>query len=260
MEALQILKELLAIKSYPRYSQKDLRDGDPDLGEEDVALYIEKFLEKNCPNLKIEKQHVYGKRYNLIASDGEPTKLIFCCHMDTVDPKEHQIKGDNLVVEEEEDKLYGLGSVDMKGGTAALLSMLAKLSSDSKGLKLIFYCDEEENFLGMKKLLSEKKFSADLAIFCEPSDLKIGNGCRGLIEFFCYVHGKAAHASVPSEGLNAISVAGSAAALFEVEVGKFTHPDLGASVCNLAGLHGGSADFEDNTDGYHIKNRGNSVS
>ncbi len=71
-------------------------------------------MRKYCPYLSVEKQSVYSGRYNLIFSDNNPTKLIFYCHMDTVPPKQSQLINGKLTSKIIGDKLFGLGSVDIR--------------------------------------------------------------------------------------------------------------------------------------------------
>jgi len=255
MKIIDIAKEIIEIQSYPEYTKDEIN---PKSGEEKLAKYIEEFMRKYCPYLSVEKQSVYSGRYNLIFSDNNPTKLIFCCHMDTVPPKQSQLINGKLTSKIIGDKLFGLGSVDMKGGIASLLSTLSSIKKSTKGLVIIFYCDEEYNFFGMKKIITEKKFNAKLSIFCEPTNLKIANGCRGLIEFFGYVKGKTAHASRPEEGLNAILLATNAFSLFQKKINNYFHSKLGVSTCNFSGIEGGLLQKSKNND-YDITWSGNNV-
>jgi len=218
---VEITKTLISIPSYPREGG----------AEEDIASYIEKFAKENFSfKYSVRRQFIDDKRYNLIlttSSDPENSSLIFCCHMDTVLPAVGQISDDGTpMVEEDGGKIKGLGSVDMKGGIAALLCSVSEFSNP-KGLTVIFYCDEEGGFAGMKKLLKDYKFKAPLCIFTEPTDLRIANGCRGLIEYTAYIYGSTAHAAVASEGLNAIKVASDAFMVFERDISVYKHPNLG---------------------------------
>lgn len=267
----KIIQQLVNISSYPRRStkkeeknlipvkgiveEKELEY--PSIGEEGVAKFIKEFFKKHCPFLTYyERQEVYGERYNLIVGNCKPeeAKLIFCCHMDTVFPKDGQAP------KEEGGKIYGLGSVDMKGGIAALLSVLSGLEHVKKGLQLVFYCNEEADFLGMKKLIAEKKFKGALAIFCEPTNLKIVNGCRGLIEFDAYVKGRTAHGSRPDDGINAITVAANAFQSLRKKLENYSHEEMGPSVCNMGGILGGlGSRAEKEMFEHNIKFSGNSV-
>ncbi|MBD3247993.1 M20/M25/M40 family metallo-hydrolase [Candidatus Falkowbacteria bacterium] len=228
---LKILRDIVSIPSYPAEDGKS--------GEEKYVAFLENFFRKNCSWLKTEKQAVVGERYNLIASSdcSRGVKLIFCCHLDTVRPTRREQLNPTI----KDNRLYGLGAVDMKGGTAALLYALSQ-SVAIDGIKIIFYCDEEFGFLGMRKLIEEKSFSADLAIFPEPTNLKIVNGCRGLIEVHVKVKGETAHSKDPRYGSNAILLSTDAFSILERRINTFRSPEMGVSVCNLASLDGYSGE------------------
>jgi len=257
MKVENIAEKLILIPSFPVN-----KDGKKNVsGEEALAVFIENFLKKARPELKMKKQIVKGRRYNMVFSSRplSESRLIFCCHMDTVPAKALQVgKNGNLKVNIVQDRVYGLGSVDMKGGIATLLSALEELEKPTEGLAIIFYCDEEFGFLGMKKLTEELEVKAPLAIFCEPTNLKISNGCRGLIEFCGYIKGKTAHASRPEDGRNAIFIADDAFKDFKTRIKSYENLDFGNSVCNLAGLNGGLAVKNDKGD-TSIEYSGNNV-
>ena len=141
MNTLQLTKKLISIPSYVGEKNNEKKIGD----------FIYKYLKQVPFLIKVEKQKVEGARFNVIATDGSKPKLLLIAHMDTVEPRGWQkhnpfrgtIKG---------NRLYGLGSMDMKGGMAAILSAL-KSFKKTKDLMLLFYCDEEYDFKGMKELV-----------------------------------------------------------------------------------------------------------
>ena len=244
----ELTKQMVEIPSYK------------DVGEQELARFIEVFLMTNCPSLdKTIRQTVGGERYNLIMGNTEPneSKILFFCHMDTVDVKPEQTNAGKLIAREESGIIHGLGSVDMKGGTAALLIAFARLKTLPSGLSVFFYCDEEYGFLGMKKIIEKYNLQADIAIFCEPTDLKIADGCRGLIEIHGLVSGKTAHAAKPAGGLNAILLTAKCAELLAHGLSQIKHEKLGLSVCNLAALNGGLG--KQTKKGFIIGREGNNV-
>lgn len=185
---------------------------------------------------KVEKQYVKDGRFNIIAYDEKPPRLMFCGHMDTVhfsgqwthNPFGGEIEG---------DRLYGLGACDMKGGLAALLHALQRIEQ-TQGLFLLFDIDEEYYFEGIKSFLEKYTPKPELAVFTEPG-LSIHNGHRGLIEINLRVRGETGHAAQPEKGRNAILGAVRAVENLLQELASYSHPTLGLSTCNLAGLKGG---------------------
>lgn len=203
--------------------------------EQKIGEFLYKFL-KSLKNFAVIKQPVENNRFNIILKDKYPTKLLICAHIDTVQPK-----GNNaLKPRVRGEKLFGLGSTDMKGSLAALICALGKVQK-TKGLMLLLYVDEEYDFLGMKKFIDEyrSKINPKLIISADGYNLSIGNGCRGLIEINFQVKGKTAHASKPQNGKNAIL--GSINAINELKniIEKYRDNMLGKTSCNLAYIQGG---------------------
>jgi len=227
MDTLRLLKKLILIPSYV----------DEKNNEKEIGYFIYQYL-KQIPFLfKIEKQKVEGKRFNVIASDGAKPKLLLIAHMDTVEPRGWK-KHNPFKATIEGNRLYGLGSMDMKAGLAAILSSLKDFKK-TNGLMLIFYCDEEYDFKGMKKFINKFKISPQLAVSVEPTDLKIWNGARGIIKVSFQVEGLTAPASRPDQGRNAILGAVEAVKYLERVLKKYKTKNTGSSICNLSAIFGG---------------------
>ena len=190
MNLIEITQKLISIPSFI----------DSQTNEKEIGDFIYEYL-KNIPYLQVEKQEVENGRFNIIAKDSNDPKLLVTCHMDTVEPKvgwkyNQEEIGNN--------KLYGLGSCDMKGGTACILDALKEFDK-TNGLALLFYCDEEYDFKGMKKFIEEYSFKPELILSPEATNLEIINGCKGVIEICFRVKGKTGYAARPKEGNNAIN-------------------------------------------------------
>ncbi|MBN2016250.1 M20/M25/M40 family metallo-hydrolase [Candidatus Dojkabacteria bacterium] len=231
-QLITLTKRLVSIPSYV----------DAQNSEKMLENYLFKYLKRNFARLKIYRKKVEKDRFNLICSNSSNPTLVFICHMDTVRPSGN--KTSMLKPRVVGNKLYGLGSVDMKGGIAATLEALRWFQAPAwnqkvKGIALIFDCDEEYYFKGVKKVLNEFKWKPKLAICPEPTDLKIINGCRGLIEITFDVIGKTAHAGSPKSGVNAIEKAVSIVKALRKEISENDIKELGKSTVNLSSLNGG---------------------
>ena len=155
-----------------------------------------------------------------ITGDSDGPVICINGHMDTVnlcngwskDPYEGLVEG---------DKIYGLGALDMKSGCCASMLAIRKFHELHKSFrgKIIatFVSDEEGPYgLGTNALIEEGLLKdVDFSIIAEPSagfnnksfpDVSLGaRGGYGLeVEFF----GKAAHAALPTSGINAAVDAG----------------------------------------------------
>lgn len=220
---IEILKDIISIPSYV----------DNEQNEGDLADYIINFFKENT-QYQIEEQLVSGKRRNLIALNKRNPKVILFGHMDTVPPKNETTSPFEPRIEN--DKLFGLGAVDMKSGLAIMLNQAQTNSSDELGF--VFSVDEEFDFQGANKLKEISDIKPGTIINLEPTDNKILNGCRGVTEFSFDLIGKASHAGRKSQGINSIEKAVEVSYYLQQEVSKFDTDDAISSV-NLAYLHGG---------------------
>lgn len=240
MDKIQILKDLVAIKSYPE-------DGVSAI-EANIENYLYNYCVKNFPEWEIEKQKVGDGRNNLyIRPNDSKIKLLFIGHMDTVSPGVGWTK--NILGELEEDKFYGRGSLDMKSGLVAIISAMHEAyESSKKETGFLFYCDEEFNFLGMKKFITEMSntdFKPEVVVAAEFTSELVRNGCRGLLEFSVLVKGKRGHASRPYEGVNAFEAFSTGVEKVKKLIENVEHEDLGSATLNVAGVYCGVQEGED---------------
>jgi len=238
-DIITLAKELISCPSFV--------DGN-NTEEKLIDLIVDKLRENK--KLNIFEQPVEGRRRNLIVTDGANPKTILFGHMDTVlPPKKERYSS---AVFEEDGKIYGLGSCDMKSGLAVMLD--AAINHHYPGVGYIFSVDEEYDFKGAAKLKEIDTIHPEVIINLEPTDLKILNGCRGLAEFELEVYGTSAHAGVKQCGVNAIEGAVRLVADFENECRKYDNNRIATSV-NLAYLLGGLESDE----GGEVKKMGNVV-
>jgi succinyl-diaminopimelate desuccinylase len=176
---------------------------------------------------------------------GPRRTLLFNGHLDTVPP------GDGWTVdpfgaEVRDGFMYGRGTTDMKAGIASCLAALVALKRRGAPFagSVIFTAvgDEEYHSLHGTKWLLSRGLTADFAITCEPTNLDICLGNRGLLMVDVLVKGKASHGGRPHLGKNAINVAlrvveGLNALSFEsARDDRFKDP---VGSLSIVGLHGG---------------------
>lgn len=134
-------------------------------------------------------------------------------HMDTVTithPATWHYDPFGAVVERR--RLYGLGACDMKGGLAAMLYgayLLRRTNLPSRGRVVVACVVQEEPCEGLasRVLVEEEDIRPDWVLIAEPTGMNIARGQRGRMELEITVHGRAAHASRPDLGENAIYAA-----------------------------------------------------
>lgn len=108
---------------------------------------------------------------------------------------------------DDQGRLWGRGSADMKGGLAAAIVAAETVARHAPGLpgglRLLVPCDEEGMMAGIKSMVAEG-FASGLsgAIVCEPEENELCLWQRGGIRVAARFHGKQAHGAMPYAGVN----------------------------------------------------------
>lgn len=106
--------------------------------------------------------------------------------------------------------LYGRGAVDMKGSLASMMvavQELAKKERDTTVYAAFTVHEETIEGVAIQKVMEPLKYTPDLVVLGEPSQLNIAVGHRGRCLLTVDVVGKTAHASMPDRGINTIEAA-----------------------------------------------------
>lgn len=172
-------------------------------GEGPIAAAVAAHLRRI--GLDVEMQEAAPGRPNVIGVlEGREAgrSLLLCGHVDTVGVDGMAAPFDPV---ERDDRLYGRGSQDMKGGVAAMIdaARVAAAGGFSKGRLIVAaVVDEEYASIGADALVT--RWRADAAIVTEPTDLDIGVGHKGFAWIDIETRGRAAHGSRPKDGRDAI--------------------------------------------------------
>ena len=184
--------------------------------EKELAHYLQDELE--ALGLETELQDVEPGRPNIYGKlkGAKPGKrLNFNGHMDTV-PVVPGWDTDPFKPVKKDGKIYGLGSDDMKGGIACILSMLKAFADSGYGfngeLSFSGVIDEEAYGEGAKAMLKTDWGKVDAILLGEPGLGDEANptelGITGKVLYDIYVYGRAAHGFSPEKGINAVEQAG----------------------------------------------------
>ncbi len=138
----------------------------------------------------------------IIASHGEGG-VCFSGHLDTVplgDGWEHE------QAEIEGDRMYGRGTLDMKGPCVSVIAAARELIQEDVPFSIIFSTDEEVSMDGAKKVADRDEVTkAPAVLVCEPTEMRVVTQEKGVFQFEIKTEGKNAHASMPEKGENAIA-------------------------------------------------------
>jgi len=201
IETIKILEKLVSFKTISGTSTEEINNF--------IVEYLKKYgLE---PVLSYDDD---GERSNIFVTIGPKIDggVLFNGHTDVVPVEGQKWSTDPFTLTQVDDRLYGRGSVDMKGFLACALASLPNFLAANlkKPIHFAFSYDEETGGFGMPVLLksmAENQFQPDVVIVGEPTEMKIITGHKGSYEMRTEISGYEVHSSNPLLGVNAISVA-----------------------------------------------------
>lgn len=176
-----------------------------DKENKEIIDFIESFLSSQ------DFKTIVKDKYLIMESNfgNEEYGIGFIGHTDTVEFI-GEWKYDPFKLTKEDNKLYGLGTCDMKGGIASILSAIEKLDKTKikNKIKVYFTYDEEIGFGGIKDVIdfenNNGKNIPKTLIIGEPTNNEILLGSKGLIEYKVTFSGIKVHSSTPEKGKSAI--------------------------------------------------------
>lgn len=234
---------------------------DPGAYEDEIERFIKRLIEQQLAQLdssaldavQIEELEVLPGRRNLkvtVPGQSDEPRLVYICHMDTVtlgDGWDADIAPLGAVVRD--DKLYGRGACDMKGGLAcaiaALVHTLERVAADGalprRGFSLICSVDEEDFMRGSEAAINAGWVgSREWVLDTEPTDGQIQVSHKGRTWFEIEMAGVTAHASQPWKGADAVAaMAEVVCSLRRTFATLPLHEELGPSTITFGQIEGG---------------------
>ncbi len=150
--------------------------------------------------------HAPGKA-NLIATLGEGHGgLVLAGHTDTVPYDDAGWAQDPFALTERDDRLYGLGTCDMKGFFPIAIEAArrfegAKLKAP---LTIVATSDEESSMAGARALAASDIPKPRFAVIGEPTDFRPVYAHKGFMMLSIALQGASGHSSDPDLGRNAL--------------------------------------------------------
>ena len=159
-----------------------------------------------------------GKKANLFATLGDLRKpgLMLSGHTDVVPVDGQNWDTDPFLAVERDGRLYARGSADMKGFIGIILAQAPKFAAALNDRRLdapLHYSlsyDEEIGCIGVRGLirdLEENNIRPAGCVVGEPTSMQPIIAHKGTHRFRCAVHGREAHSSYVTHGVNAIEYA-----------------------------------------------------
>jgi acetylornithine deacetylase len=211
-----LLQELLAVPSvtgsaaesegqHAVAARLDAMGLDTDLWSIDLA---ETTGDPDFPGMEAPRDEAWGLVGTWAGSDASAPTVVLNGHLDVVPP------GDPAAWSESpwsgavrNGSVHGRGACDMKGGLACQLMALQVLKEAGARLRgsvqLQSVVGEEDGGLGTFATL-RRGYRGDLAVVCEPTSNDVVTANAGALTFRLTVPGRAVHASVRNEGVDAI--------------------------------------------------------
>lgn len=246
-EAIELTRELIRIAS-----------PNPPGDNRHIAEFLVKTLmKKGFHSTLSQKEETQVNVVARVKGKGGGRSLLLNGHMDTV-PIGDQNKWtvDPLGGECRNGRIYGRGSTDCKSGIAAMIiaaEAIWKADIELRGDIILALVAGEESLSenGTGYLLNEGLISADSVIVTEPTTLpseylsdqplQIFTASRGMVWLEITVEGKAVHAKIAPQGVNAIEKMSTIVLALQHMSSNLHHPLCGSPTINVGIIHGGTS-------------------
>jgi len=193
-KVIKLCQDLVKVKSY---------SGD----EKKVAEVLKDFFEEEgFDEIKIDS---CGNVIGIMNGNRPGPCIVFDGHIDTVPVADiNEWREDPFGAEIKDNRIYGRGTSDMKGGLSAMAlaaSVFAKKNNrDFPGRVIVAGIVQEELFEGVASKYICDAFRPDYVVIGEASELNLKIGQRGRAEIVIETFGTPAHSAHPEKGNNAV--------------------------------------------------------
>lgn len=187
-------------------------------------------------------------KVNVIATLGAgPGGLVLAGHTDTVPCNPERWRHDPFRLTVDQDRLYGLGTSDMKSFLAITIEAARGLTAKDlrQPLVILATADEESSMSGARALALAGRSIGRYAVIGEPTGLRPVHLHKGVMGEAVRLTGQTGHASDPGLGRNALEgmqeIMGDLMAWCETLAQRYHHPAfaLPSPTVNLGYIHGG---------------------
>jgi acetylornithine deacetylase len=241
-----LIKQLLSTPSISCTSS------DIDQGNLDVINLLAYWFEDLGFHCEIQLIDCEKNKANLIATLGKGNNgLVLAGHTDTVPFDENRWQVEPFGLTEKDNRLYGLGSCDMKSFFAVIIEALKPIDFNKikQPLIILATADEETSMSGAKSIAKHANQlglnKTRYAIIGEPTNMQPVRMHKGMMMEAIQLTGLAGHSSNPALGNNALEamhkVIGELLRWREELQSKYKNPlfEVPVPTLNLGHIHGG---------------------
>lgn len=200
-DTLAMMRQLVSIPSVSSVSP------DIDMGNLKVVQLLAEWLQELNFTVEIIPLKNHPEKANLVATLGRGQGgLVLAGHTDTVPFDENLWNYNPLALTEADNRLYGMGSSDMKGFFALAIAAARRFSIDDlkEPLVIVATADEESTMHGARELAASGRLQARRVLVGEPTGLRPVHMHKGMMMESVHLHGCSGHSSDPALGNNAM--------------------------------------------------------
>jgi acetylornithine deacetylase len=176
-----------------------------------------------------------GAKANLFATIGPEREggIVLSGHSDVVPVAGQPWDSDPFVMTDQDGKLVGRGTTDMKGFIACVMALAPEIAAKAPEtpIHVALSYDEEVGCLGVRSMIEaigRELPRPKLAIVGEPTEMRVANAHKGISQQTTVVTGRDGHSSRPGRGVNAVAYAAEIIGFLDdlaAEYGARTSPD-----------------------------------
>jgi acetylornithine deacetylase len=221
-----------------------------DQGNREIIDLLANWLDAGGYRVEIMPLPHHPAKANLIATLGQGSGgLVLAGHTDTVPYDKGKWKYNPFALTQADQRLYGLGTSDMKSFLALAIDALRDLNGTDldEPVILLATADEESGMAGAKALAAHGTLRARHALIGEPTSLRPVRMHKGIMMEAIRLQGQSGHSSDPALGNNALEamhrVIHELLEWRSVLQEKYRDPQFAVPVAtlNLGHIHGGDS-------------------
>jgi len=201
LDSQNVLRDLVAIPSVSSVSPEF------DMPNRPLVDRVADYLDGFGWNVEIMELPDSNGKANLIATLGSGEGgLVLSGHGDTVPFDDGAWNSDPFKLSPRDERLYALGSADMKGFIALAVALASRIDAKrlAKPLHIVVTADEESRMGGARLLAKSGRPRAEYCIIGEPTDLVPIRMHKGVMMESLVVTGGTGHSSDPEAAPNAL--------------------------------------------------------